>query len=201
MSVSTSRRSAPRLTISPRGRFIMLSSTSRAPMSKPRATSPSRAASGWRRLAAAGGAARVGHLPKGFPQGLKLADFERAAGPAAVAFGGLAGGRQLARAHQHTRLGGQFFEPELLGPTVGNVKVRVVLRVAFGQPGRPPARVPGPARPWPAAIARPNAPRLLPVRPGARLVAGLARFFHQRREAFSGWLFSLLFFPLPDGVP
>ena len=199
MSVSTSRRSAPRLTISPRGRFIMLSSTSRAPMSKPRATSPSRAASGWRRLAALRGS---GTCPKASRRvGLELADFERAAGPAAVAFGGLAGDRQLARAHQHTRLGGQFFEPELLGPTVGNVKVRVVLRVAFGQPGRPPARVPGPARPWPAAIARPNAPRLLPVRPGARLVAGLARFFHQRREAFSGWLFSLLFFPLPDGVP
>jgi hypothetical protein len=89
-------------------------------------------------VAAAGGAARVGHFPKGLPQTLELADFEWAARPTPLALGSLAGLRQLPRAHQRARVGRQFFKPELLGPPMGNVKVRVVLRVAFGQPGLHP---------------------------------------------------------------
>jgi len=98
-------------------------------------------------MAAAGGAARIGHFPKGLAEAGELADFERAARSAPVALGTLAGGRQLPRAHQHARVGGQFLEPEFFGSPVGNVEVGVVLREAFGQPGlRPVGRLVNGAR-------------------------------------------------------
>ena len=88
----------------------------RAPMCRPSAMSPSRADSGL----AAGGGARIGHGPEGVAQGLELGGFERAAG-AALAFGGLAGGGQFARAQPRAGVRVPFLAPEFLGPPVGNI--------------------------------------------------------------------------------
>ena len=93
---------------------------------------------GRERMAAAGGAAGIGHCAQGVPQALELGDCEGTARAAAVARGGLTGGGQFPCAQQRAGVGGQFFEPKFFGPSVGHGIIRVVLRIAFGQSGLHP---------------------------------------------------------------
>ena len=87
---------------------------------------------GRKRVAAALGAAGIGHFQKGVAKGFELAGPERAAGSAARGQGGLAVLGQMRSTHQHVGLRVEGLEPEFLGPPVGQVEVGVVLGKALG---------------------------------------------------------------------